>query len=377
MFSLTESFVGSVIFALLVLCYVGYKKFREPFYKPGNVVEAMSSRPEEFDKQDLVQYESEQHWRMPDGIDIYHFPLENQSKTYERPILALHGGPAIAPEKPWKICKILPNVLLYHARGCGNSTHPFRKFPTPGNMWPGMQILEETLGIGAQIADVERIRRRLGVEKLDLVGHSFGGFIATLYAAEFPQRVRSMVLLVPAAVLQLPSPKGEVGDLFVLVRQKLEERGNHLHLKEFDVFMKRYLNFSSLPNETDDSLALRQNEFAVHFMRADKGIEGDLDNLEPGNTGGMACYATFLSMGIEHDYTSDIRELLKDSKFPVAIVHGEEDMVPVGMSRKYLNLFPPGSTTFEVVPGVGHFIFDHPRCAEIVKNTIDRVGTNN
>jgi pimeloyl-ACP methyl ester carboxylesterase len=44
-------------------------------------------------------------------------------------------------------------------------------------MRPGMKILEETLGIGAQVADLERIWRRLCVEKLDLVGHSFGGFI--------------------------------------------------------------------------------------------------------------------------------------------------------------------------------------------------------
>ncbi len=56
-----------------------------------------------------------------------------------------------------------------------------------------MQTLEQTLGISAQVADIERIRRILGEEKLIMVGHSFGGFLASLYAAEFPEHVARMV----------------------------------------------------------------------------------------------------------------------------------------------------------------------------------------
>jgi proline iminopeptidase len=47
-------------------------------------------------------------------------------------------------------------------------------------------------------------RTILGGGKLMLVGHSFGGFLASLYAAEFPQHVKALILIAPADVLVFP-----------------------------------------------------------------------------------------------------------------------------------------------------------------------------
>lgn len=368
----TDSIILPTLVLISALSYWAYKKFREPSYNPGDV--SKLSENSSFDRPELAAVSTSNTWRMPDGIDIYHFPLEVQSKkANDAPtILGLHGGPAMAPAEPWKICQMLPNFHLYHARGCGKSTRPFAKFPTPGRMWPGMKILEETLGLGAQIADIERIRRRLGIEKISLVGHSFGGFIATMYATEFPEYVESLVLLVPAAVLQLPTPKGEDGDIFALVEKKIKERGNEDYIADYKAFMKLYLDFNSLPNATDESLAKRHNDFAIHFGRADIGSDGEYEDFKPELTGGMACYATFLSMGIEHNYQSVCQERLRDSKFPVAIVHGAKDIVPENTSRKYMDLFPSENVTFEVLQEAKHSMFDHARIAEIIKETLAR-----
>ncbi|MEU9701699.1 alpha/beta fold hydrolase [Streptomyces sp. NPDC047981] len=48
-----------------------------------------------------------------------------------------------------------------------------------------------------QVADVEALRRHLGLERIDLLGHSAAGNLATLYAASHPERVRSLVLVTP------------------------------------------------------------------------------------------------------------------------------------------------------------------------------------
>ncbi|MFD3943205.1 alpha/beta fold hydrolase [Streptomyces sp. NPDC058579] len=48
-----------------------------------------------------------------------------------------------------------------------------------------------------QVADVEALRRHLGLERIDLLGHSASGNLATLYAAAHPERVRSLVLVTP------------------------------------------------------------------------------------------------------------------------------------------------------------------------------------
>jgi pimeloyl-ACP methyl ester carboxylesterase len=45
------------------------------------------------------------------------------------------------------------------------------------------------------VDDVDRVRKALGVDKLDLVGHSFGTQVAVEYAQRFPQRVGRMTLV--------------------------------------------------------------------------------------------------------------------------------------------------------------------------------------
>jgi proline-specific peptidase len=43
------------------------------------------------------------------------------------------------------------------------------------------------------VADVEELREHLGVEQIDLLGHSHGGVVALSYAAAHPMRVRTLV----------------------------------------------------------------------------------------------------------------------------------------------------------------------------------------
>ncbi|MFF5637303.1 alpha/beta fold hydrolase [Streptomyces sp. NPDC012825] len=47
-------------------------------------------------------------------------------------------------------------------------------------------------------ATSEALRARLGLERIDLLGHSAGGNLATLYAAAHPGRIRSLVLVTSA-----------------------------------------------------------------------------------------------------------------------------------------------------------------------------------
>ena len=49
-----------------------------------------------------------------------------------------------------------------------------------------------------QVADVEGVRRHLGLDRLDLLGHSAGAILAYAYAAAHPDRVGQLVLVAPS-----------------------------------------------------------------------------------------------------------------------------------------------------------------------------------
>lgn len=406
---MTSLTLPTILFAGLAFAYWAYKKIREPAYKPGMIAtwaakaedddlsKKINSTNEPFDDPSLYQKSTIDKWIMPHGIEIYYFPtIKSKSKSNAAtPTIALHGGPSIAPIETWKeLSNEIPDFYLYHARGCGMSTRPFHKFPTP-KMWPGMKILEETLGIGQQVADIERIRRRLQHKyqsesgdynssnvpfQINLVGHSFGGFIATLYASEFPQHVKSLILMAPAGVMKIPGPPEH--DLFKTIKRKLEENDDYddatrqQYLHDYDDWFKEYMDFGSLPQQTEETLAKRQADIALHYERAvyRKHTPVTTQKSQPLDmVGGMACYASFMSMGMEHDYRDACKERLQQSTFPVTIVHGCNDtMSPQSISRDYCTLFPSQNVNYQVLEGADHFVFDHPGIVSIVKDAVSK-----
>ncbi|MEV6682788.1 alpha/beta fold hydrolase [Streptomyces erythrochromogenes] len=50
------------------------------------------------------------------------------------------------------------------------------------------------VGTGFNARDIDLLRRALGEETLSFYGRSFGAYVGTVYAAQFPRRVRAMVL---------------------------------------------------------------------------------------------------------------------------------------------------------------------------------------
>ena len=52
-----------------------------------------------------------------------------------------------------------------------------------------------TFTLANAVEDVEAVRRRLGVEHMVLLGHSWGGALAMAYAARYPERVTALVLV--------------------------------------------------------------------------------------------------------------------------------------------------------------------------------------
>ncbi|MFJ5831626.1 alpha/beta fold hydrolase [Streptomyces sp. NPDC093089] len=101
------------------------------------------------------------------------------------PLVCLAGGPMRDAEYLGDLGGLAAHrtLVLLDARGTGASAAP----ADPG-----------TYRCDRQVGDVEALRAHLGLERIDLLGHSAGGNLATLYAAAHPERVRSLVLVTSA-----------------------------------------------------------------------------------------------------------------------------------------------------------------------------------
>ena len=108
---------------------------------------------------------------MDDKIQLAHFSVGEG-----RDVLVVHGGPGEPFAEPMAALQPLTNDFRFHyydQRGSGESTRPIDSFPDT-NFYKNMQALDAELGLGAQIADIERIRQILAQDKLIVIGHSWG-----------------------------------------------------------------------------------------------------------------------------------------------------------------------------------------------------------
>lgn len=308
----------------------------QPMYTPGDVRAGRNLRGP---LDPPAQTAKPGTWQVERDITIRHF-----TRGAGRNVLIVHGGPGLPAYEPYPGLEALTDACQFHyydQRGCGGSTRPFDRFQS-SNFRENLTTLEQTLGVGAQLADIERIRRILGDKRLVLIGHSFGGFLACLYAAEFPERVEAMVLVAPAGMLVMPSP---TGDLFEQVRKRLCESRQ----AEFDAWLKRYLDFGSVFNKSESELAAEHLAFAKYYLAATRGRSAGMVTPDAKDAGGWMVRAMYFSLGRRHDY----REALKAVRAPVLVVHGENDLQPEAASRSYVEALP--GARLEVIHGAGHF----------------------
>jgi proline iminopeptidase len=335
-----------IIVSILIVCiaaaaiggYVVYQSFTGPMYKPG-MVRAEKDLRAPLDPP--AQPNESGVWLVEPDIRLHYF-----TSGEGEPVLVLHGGPGYPFLNPWSGLVGLTQDFRFHyydQRGCGESTRPFDTF-TSKNTYENMTALNKALGLGAQVADIERIRRILGVEKITLVGHSFGGFIAALYAAEFPERVGKLVLVAPADMLVMPQADG---GLFPLIREQLPESQR----ADYDAFMKEYLGFQNIFGKREADLTAMNDRLGQYFAAAYPG-SAQVGEFEQGKSGGWMVWGIYLSLGQHHDY----RAAMKNASFPVLILHGAEDFQTEETTRQYLGIYPNGE--FAVIPGATHFMFE-------------------
>ncbi|MEU6660055.1 alpha/beta hydrolase [Streptomyces sp. NPDC046821] len=113
----------------------------------------------------------------PDGTRLAYHPVGDGE-----PLICLPGGPMRASAYLGDLGGLAKRrrLVLVDLRGTGDS---------------GVPADPATYRCDRQVGDVEALRVRLGLERIDLLAHSAAGDLALLYAARHPRRVRTLTLV--------------------------------------------------------------------------------------------------------------------------------------------------------------------------------------
>ena len=221
------------------------------------------------------------------------------------PLLLLHGGPGASHE--YLLPQMLElarehRVVLYDQRGGGRSRHDDDR---------------AEIGWRDQVADVARVVAELGVDPLTLVGYSWGGLLAMLYAIEAsagrlgPKPAR-LALIDPAPItrefreaFEAEFSRRQAGQEIAVLREALQASGLREH----------------------DPAAYRQRvfELSVAGYFADPRRAHDLT---PFRVTGRVQQSIWRSLG---DY--DLRGDLATLRVPSLVVHGRQDPIPLASSE--------------------------------------------
>jgi pimeloyl-ACP methyl ester carboxylesterase len=258
------------------------------------------------------------------------------------PLVCIPGGPGQAVEYLGDLGGLSRHrtLILLDNRGTGASQTP--RDPM-------------TYRVDRLVQDVEALRDHLGLDRMDLFGHSASGGICLLYAAEHPHRIDHLVVVDPSLrVVGIPS---DLGVDEVLARRAHEpwyadavaalyaEAGSPEELQRY-----RWL---SAP------LLYGQWNAAAQAQAAAEGAQF----AQPATEG---FYAGF-------DPDPALPERLAALTAPVLLVAGEYDIWPTGTAVRGLAALL-GHADLALLPGVGHFpwVDDPASFAAIVNEFLTR-----
>ena len=274
-----------------------------------------------------------------DGHVVY---WERAGTRGAKPAVFLHGGPGggIAPAHRRLFDPERYDVFLFDQRGCGRSTpHAALEANTTWHL----------------VADIERLRTMMGVEKWQVFGGSWGSTLALAYAETHPERVSELVLrgvyLLTRAELSwyyqfgvseifpdkwerflAPIPAAERSDLMAAYHRRLTGTDRAAQIAAAKAWSLWEGETITLLPEPATSDKFGEDDFALAFARIENHFFMNGGWLEDGQL---------------------LRDAGRLAGIPGVIVHGRYDMpCPAKNAWELAKAWP--DATLHLVEGAGH-----------------------
>lgn len=237
------------------------------------------------------------------GQTSYYIDGANNTKLYVqeygngKPVVFLAGGPglnAIYLEAVWKELSSKYRCIVLDQRGTGKSTLA--------------SVDSVTVNMKNYVADLEALRNYLKLDRLTLIGHSWGGMLSMEYAARHPEHTEKLILL---------SSGGPTGKFFTYF-------GDNMNMRLYEEDKKEIALLDSLKKPS-----LKGIWPGYFFDRKRALATKSMNDAELFGQPGISRYAV-------RDFVSTEKErirLLGNYKGVVYLLQGRQD--PIGESTVY------------------------------------------
>ena len=257
-----------------------------------------------------------------------------------QPIVVIHGGP------DFDHAYLLPDfdrlaagyrLVYYDQRGRGRSR--------------GKVDLEQ-LDIDRYVEDLDGVRRHLGLDRIAVLGHSWGGIIAMHYALRHPERTSHLVLLNTAPASH--------ADLLLMREERL--RRHAVHERKLTALIPGYAR-----GDPDAVAEYYRIDFGTTFRRTEDLARLNLKWSRKDIKSGRAIEAR-LAQGLIWSEGYSLLPRLAAVRAPALILHGDFDFIPIECAEHIAQAIP--GARLAVLPDSGHFSYiDAP---DQVRHALDR-----
>jgi proline iminopeptidase len=258
------------------------------------------------------------------GVQLYYRTVGSG----DEPVVLIHGGPGLTSD--YLADDLSPmarhhSLLVYDQRGIGRST-----------------LVSDSTALAAEryVEDLEAIRKHFGLEQLTLFGHSWGAAPAALYAMQYPERVRRMIL-----VGTIPPERSGLVRAFEAVAAARDS-----------ATLRRMAELSRIRAAKPDDLAACREYYELWFTpffgtrAAASRMKGNVcaGSSESLKNKPNVDRFTFASLGNWNWLTS-----LSRVPVPTLIIQGQLDPLPIEDARRWAAAMP--NARLLELKGVGHF----------------------
>jgi proline iminopeptidase len=290
--------------------------------------------------------------------ELHEIYYEESGNPAGKPAIFLHGGPGAGADKRARqfFDPQHYRIVVFDQRGCGRSR-------------PSASLVENTTW--HLVADIERLRKHLNIERWLVFGGSWGSTLGLAYSEAYPERVSEIVLrgifLLRYAEIRWLYQHGAseiFPDYWEAYREVIppDERDDYLN-----AYYQRLTG-------TDQRVALAAARAWSVWEASTSFLYSNPDNIRKWGEDHFALAVAriechyFVNRGFLRSETQLLDDVDRIRKIPTTIVQGRYDIVCPATSAWDLHKVWP-EADFRLVPDAGHSAFEPGNVHELVSAT--------